>query len=286
MSTDWTSTPSINTPSSGISIDWTNTSWDLMSPLAMPDTSHSQELLELTHVVSSGPDHQSEQYHGPLSLLSLLRDTDDLLLSMLHNIKRERSDNLAEMELLTSARSGIQLLITDCRTPTAATDADRGSSQPVPLSILLKATMGPYFEHVNPLFPAWTQCGFQRLIHASHEEHDDPWLSSIRDVAAKSMILLTLTAMMPSQSCGSLGIDEMDSTIHTLVADLSRAINMLELFMSPRLANIQALVSMVSTIFRPPSISLKLLGHQLIISLIVERHESPRYIWEMTMFVV
>lgn len=272
ISMDWTSPPSgIMDPNNGILIDWNQTPWDLVSPPAMTETgsNSNQGLLGNGHgnglgnghgngqVARSCSDRRPEQYHGPLSLPSLRHDTDELLRKMLDEVRRDRPESVQELESLALARIGLQRLTAEQGTPASAAEEDVGLINTTPLVSLpdlLDAAVGPYFEHVNPLFPVWTEYRFRELMDTSNADRDDAPRCLVRRVSARSLVLLTLTAWSPSQSCGPLGADEIDSSIRSLVAETRGAMTKLELLMSPRLTNVQALVAMVSLVRVAPPI--------------------------------
>jgi len=110
----------------------------------------------------------------------------------------------------------------------------------------------PYFENINPAFPVWTKEEFRLLVKMSQESEN-----VIQDrayvVSCNNLILLTLgpsslqTCAMnnfasdPLRKAVSIDLDIAKS----LITNAKRSITNIELLLSPRLLNLQALLSLV-----------------------------------------
>jgi len=127
-----------------------------------------------------------------------------------------------------------------------------GSPPTSPPLLMLEAVMDPYFDNINPSFPIWTKEEFRLLVKTSQEsEHVVEDRAYI--VSCNNLILLTLGprslqscamnnfASDPRRKADSIDLD----IVKSLVTNAKRSITNIELLLSPRLLNLQALLSLV-----------------------------------------
>ncbi|KAI1099373.1 fungal-specific transcription factor domain-containing protein [Jackrogersella minutella] len=186
----------------------------------------------------------SERYFYPTSLESLLYNIRDSILKPLVDDGPE-NQNVRDSVHLAQQKFDIvisreEVIIKNGILPTAP-----------PISIL-KAMVEPYFSTINPHFPIWTKESFMRnvtpLQETNSSEHD---LGRI--ICSNNLILITLAAnsshpprpdkSMRSKSARCSSSIDLDLT-KGFLANAKRAIEHAELLLSPRLINIQALLSL------------------------------------------
>ena len=125
-----------------------------------------------------------------------------------------------------------------------------GSVPTPPPFLILDAMVEPYFNSINPHFPIWTAQSFKRMATAlRHSVADEQDLASI--VSCNNMILMCLTASSASSRRG-LGVRERNKTssidsdlITGFLRNAERAFDNIGQFLSSRLINVQALLSLV-----------------------------------------
>ncbi|KAI4860984.1 hypothetical protein F4820DRAFT_435196 [Hypoxylon rubiginosum] len=199
----------------------------------------------LGHFLRSHDVEGSERYFNPTSLESLMYDIRDLFLEPLVNGGSE-SQSVRECALLAQHKLDDLVYRND--------EIVRNGAPPTapPISIL-KAMIEPYFATVNPHFPIWTEESFMRIATALQEtNHVNQDLGLV--VCSNNLILMTLAANLsqpPShqdksrefrlaRNGSSINLDLMNG----FLANAKRAIEYAELLLSPRLVNVQALLSL------------------------------------------
>ncbi|KAI5868188.1 hypothetical protein GGS23DRAFT_544457 [Durotheca rogersii] len=187
----------------------------------------------------------SERYFGPTSLESLLHDMDGRVLEPLI-IGSSENPTLSECALL--AQHKFDLLVSRDE------EILQNGSLPTgpPLSIL-KAMIEPYFATINPHFPIWSKESFIQHTTALHEL-DSPERDLAQVVCSNNLILMTLAPNSlhppphphkPNPSKAHRGSSTIDLDLTKgFLANAKRAIEHAELLISPRLINVQALLSL------------------------------------------
>jgi hypothetical protein len=137
-----------------------------------------------------------------------------------------------------------------------------GSAPTAPPFSVLEAMIEPYFATINPYFPIWTKEHFIRLATVS-QESDYPDQDRAYVICCNNLILMTLTAnslrsrpgkQVQSKHRRKTSSIDFDLT-RSFLTNAKRAIDNIELLLSPRLINVQALLSLVC--YRPKSIAAK-----------------------------
>lgn len=187
----------------------------------------------------------SERHFDPTSLESLLYDMKDIILEPLVNNELE-NQHIRECALL--AQQKFDLLIS------RQEEIVRSETLPTapPISIL-KAMIEPYFANINPHFPIWTKKSFTQMVTALQESDcSDQDLGRV--VCSNNIILMTLAANLlhlpqsgkPRQARSARNSSSIDLDLtRGFLANAKRAIEHAELLRSPRLINVQALLSLV-----------------------------------------
>jgi hypothetical protein len=184
-------------------------------------------------------------YFGPTSLEALILDFGDLVSNRIDSdVPRLRNANLSIQGRIDSFVN-IQHGTIPSRVVLAPTEP--------PLAIL-EGMIDGYFSNINPQFPIWSKSVFQKMV-ASLREHttcaEDEWASI---VCCNNLILINLTAdavhsvqRRMAQSGSTESFPSMESDlIARFLANSKRAMENLGLI-SPRLINLQALLSLVSS---------------------------------------
>ncbi|KAI1761560.1 fungal-specific transcription factor domain-containing protein [Hypoxylon sp. FL1150] len=188
----------------------------------------------------------SERYFSPTSLESLVYNIRDIFLEPLVN-DESGSQSARECALLAQQKLDDLVLQNE--------EIIRNGAPPTapPISIL-KAMIEPYFATVNPHFPVWTRESFMRIATTLQEtNHTTQDLGLI--VCSNNLILMTLAANLsqppthhqdkPSQSRSTRNGSSIDlDLMNGFLANAKRAIEYAELLLSPRLINVQALLSL------------------------------------------
>ncbi|KAI1776600.1 hypothetical protein F4818DRAFT_354047 [Hypoxylon cercidicola] len=232
---------------------YTNTFATLQSGHTWPTPEETTSILHETevfrrplgHFLRSHDVEGSERYFSPTSLESLMYDIKDLFLVPLINGESEnqsvRQCALLAQHKLVDLVSRNEEIIRNGAPPTAP-----------PISIL-KAMIEPYFVTVNPQLPIWTRESFMRVATALEENslvNQDLGLV----VCSNNLILMTLAANLshasPQQDKSrqsksarigsSINLDLMNG----FLANAKRAVEYAGLLLSPRLINVQALLSL------------------------------------------
>lgn len=202
------------------------------------------------HVVRDAQGY--ERCVGPTSLLSLVHNIDDM--SMPESEGAGSNTAAARESIRELGYSASQTLITNI---------NDGSTIKEPPILILEALIDPYFDSINPNLPIWTRDGFRRLLEASRAD-SSPSNNKPFAICANNMILLTLTARTlhsRARSSSSPSLDAITESIdvelvQSFISNASRAMVQVEQLVSPRLVNVQALLSLVHMpsclIFRAP----------------------------------
>lgn len=185
---------------------------------------------------------RSERYFGPTSLASLTLDIKDII------AERFEAEPYRLSEHAQEAQNKINLLIAQGE---RALPNDGPPPMPPPFAIL-DAMIEPYFAIHNQHFPIWRKEKFieiaNDLRHSASPEREH---ASI--VCCNNLIFITLTANSlrscrgrPTQSNYTCKRSSIDSDIIAgFLANAKRAIEHIELLLSPCLLNLQALLSLV-----------------------------------------
>ena len=185
---------------------------------------------------------RSERYFGPTSLESLMLDMKDIIAGRFGIEPRRLSECAQE------AQSKIDILIGQGEGELLKD----GLPPMIPPFAILDAMIEPYFATNNPHFPIWRKEKFIQMAndlrHSASPEQDH---ASI--ICCNNLILTALTANSlrsrrgrPIQSKHARKRSSIDSDITTgFLANAKRAIERIELLLSPRLINLQALLSLV-----------------------------------------
>lgn len=192
------------------------------------------------HNGTSGP-----RYFGPTCLESLMHDMNTRIIQPLQDSRPEIETMgavvLSAHHKIESLLGRDDELIQNKSTPTSP-----------PYSVL-EAMIEPYFAAINPYFPIWTRGHFVQLALASQRfEGPDQDLAFI--TCSNNLILMTLAAnslrsrsAQQAQSTHKSQSSSVDFDLtRTFLTNAKRAIQNVELLLSPRLINVQALLSLVS----------------------------------------
>ncbi len=185
------------------------------------------------------------RYFGPTCLEFLMHDMDTLVIQPLQD-SRPEIETMGEVVLL--AHHKIECLLG--RDDELIQD---GSAPTSPPYSVLDAMIEPYFAAINPYFPVWSKENFVRLALASqYSEGPDEDYAFV--ICSNNLILMTLAAnsfrsrsarqMQSTHRSRSSSVDS-DLT-RTFLTNAKRAIKNIEPLLSPRLINVQALLSLVS----------------------------------------
>jgi hypothetical protein len=198
-------------------------------------------------------------YHGPSSLLSLLTTATN---SWLDHLKEGRSHGMQtggslkrnlDSTLNEDFSDFVRQKFQDAFQKATANDmldlSNDGQTMVLPPRNLLDALAGPFFEHINHILPVLTKDSFteavNRIYGSQPAKIDVPW-----GLIFNNIILSTL----PIHSGLSSGHGGDSGGRMKMVADLTRpfilnarrALARFDLLLSPRLENVQALISFVS----------------------------------------
>jgi len=186
-----------------------------------------------------------ERYFGSTSLASLVHEMSEFVLRPLSMDEAED----ATSESAATVREKINLLSTEEEHFELPQDGSPPSSPPL---AMLDAMIDSYFAAINCYLPIWSKEHFRQLIDSAYTGK-----AYIQDrahvICFSNMVLLTLTAKSlqsrarsatqstPRQAGSSMDFD----LIKPFLANAKRALQSLELLLSPRLINVQALLSLV-----------------------------------------
>ncbi|KAL8849358.1 MAG: hypothetical protein Q9221_005656 [Calogaya cf. arnoldii] len=183
------------------------------------------------------------RYFGPTCLEFLMHDMDTLVIQPLQN---SRPDIETMGEVVRLAHHKIERLLG--RDDELIQD---GSAPTSPPYSVLEAMIEPYFAAINPYFPVWSKENFvRRALASQYSEGPDEDYAFV--ICSNNLILMTLAAnsfrsrsarqMQSTHRSRSSSVDS-DLT-RTFLANAKRAIKNIELLLSPRLINVQALLSL------------------------------------------
>ncbi|KAK2743553.1 hypothetical protein FQN57_004851 [Myotisia sp. PD_48] len=196
----------------------------------------------------------SERYVGPTSLDSLILDIKDVI------AEHTESENQSLQECAQLAQCKINHLV-GLREEELLKN---GSPPTVPPFAILDAMIEPYFASINRKFPIWTKERFVRMATAlQHSPSPEQDVASI--VCCNNLILMTLTATSLSSRRGkSVHMQKFTRKTSSIDSDLiagfltnaKRAFENIDQIVSPRLINVQALLSLVcSHLYQPFSLA-------------------------------
>ncbi|RYP86962.1 hypothetical protein DL770_004843 [Monosporascus sp. CRB-9-2] len=198
-------------------------------------------------VLTDGGKGISGRYFGPTSLEFVALDIKKLISERYETVtKRER-------ECALRAKRSLDALI------------DRGEERFVDLTgyitppiappfVILDAMIEPYFSTINPYFPIWTRAKFSRMLtslrQSPHSERDRAAI-----ICCNNLILLTMSTnslrlrqRLPRSAEARQQTHEgpsMDSDVTAgLIENVKRAIGSIDALLSPRLIDIQAMLSL------------------------------------------
>ncbi|KAI8288254.1 hypothetical protein K4K60_011302 [Colletotrichum sp. SAR11_57] len=121
-----------------------------------------------------------------------------------------------------------------------------------PPMLIVEALIEPYFESINSHLPIFTREGFRRLMDASRAEAN-PAYNRPFAICANNMVLLTLSAKALHSQAKSTSPSNLEpitesidvELIQSFIGNANRAMVQVEQLLSPRLVNVQALLSLV-----------------------------------------
>ena len=185
-----------------------------------------------------------ERYFGPTSLEALMHQMKTHVIKPLSDTG---SGNQISSECVLLAHHKLDLLIE--REDELIKD---GSAPTAPPFSVLEAMIEPYFATINPYFPIWTKESFTRLATAS-QESGFPDQDRTYIICSNNLILMTLAAnslrYRPAKEVPSRHIRKPSSMdfdlIRSFLTNAKRAIENIDLLLSPRLTSVQALLSLV-----------------------------------------
>ncbi|KAI0889326.1 fungal-specific transcription factor domain-containing protein [Annulohypoxylon maeteangense] len=214
----------------------------------------------LGHFMRGQNAETTERYFEPTSLESLLYSIRDSILEPLV----VESGNQSVRENALVAQQKIDLLVSQ-----EEKSIRNGILPTAPPISILRGMIEPYFSTINPHFPIWTKESFERIATALQTT-----CSSGQDlgriVCSNNLILMTLAANLShpprhsdksSRSKPVRGTSSIDLDLTKgFLANARRAIEHAELLLSPRLINVQALLSLcvVAQEHMPPDVFKKL----------------------------
>ncbi|KAL0942746.1 C6 transcription factor [Colletotrichum truncatum] len=190
------------------------------------------------HIVHDAQGH--ERCVGPSSLLSLIHSIDDLSMPEAEGAGANAA----------TAREKIRELGYNTSQPLFSNVSD-GSAIKEPPMLIVEALIEPYFDSINSHFPIFTREGFCRLMNTSRAE-SNPAFNRPFAICANNMVLLTLSAKAlhsRSKSTSTSNIDRVTESIdveliQSFISNANRAMVQVEQLLSPRLVNVQALLSL------------------------------------------
>lgn len=182
-------------------------------------------------------------HFGSTSLESLLLGITDSIPNLIDSDAQEVNDATVIQNRINS--------FVGSRCPKHLSGAALPTEPPL---VLLECMLEPYFSVINPHFPIWSRDRFQKMVTSLQQEPkclEDEWASI---VCCNNLILIKLTAdsMHFAQRRAAQSGSKESNSVSTMTFDLiagflansKRAIENLGL-LSPRLVNLQALLSLV-----------------------------------------
>ncbi|KAI0900049.1 fungal-specific transcription factor domain-containing protein [Annulohypoxylon nitens] len=199
----------------------------------------------LGHFLRSQNGENTERYFDPTSLESLLYSIRD---SLLEPLVSGGSENQSVRESALLAQQKLDRLLN--REETTIRNGILPTAPPISI---LKAMVEPYFSTINSHFPIWTKESFMEIVAALQEtESSDQDLGRI--VCSNNVILMTLAANLlqppphpdkSSRSRSTRGASSIDLDLTKgFLANARRAIEHADVLLTPRLINVQALLSL------------------------------------------
>lgn len=253
----------------GSNLESTRPSWTCPATSIVPDGSALRE--NVRHGVGRRAfrfTEGCETYSGPTSLHCLILDAQEFILAPMI---RTGVVHKHEAVLFTD-RLGA-LLVTP--PPPARIDDSDDLSPAMPPMAMLEAMIGPYFDQINTTFPLWTRQGLRAQIGVYQAGH------TACAVSANNVILLTLTAKFAqavSQKPPKLSSEQTFSSMESELAgpfatNARRAARNTDRLLTPKLVNIQALLSLVRRAYFPKCASLLF----SCLRAFFEFHSNPRF---------
>ncbi|KAF3808562.1 hypothetical protein GCG54_00006428 [Colletotrichum gloeosporioides] len=190
------------------------------------------------HIVRDAQGH--ERCIGPSSLLSLIHNIDELTIP-----EPEGAGTNA-----AAAREMIKELGYSTGQPLYSSTHDASAIKAPPM-LIVEALIEPYFESINSHLPIFTREGFRRLMDASRAEAN-PACNRPFAICANNMVLLTLSAKALHSQAKSTSPSNLEpitesidvELIQSFISNANRAMVQVEQLLSPRLVNVQALLSL------------------------------------------
>lgn len=201
-----------------------------------------------------------EIYSGPTSLHCLILDAQEFILDPMTRACIVQEHEVAPLKARLEA-----LLVTP---NTLAHGESRDDLPPaMPPMAMFEAMIGPYFEQINPTFPLWTGEGIRAQIALYQPGH------TACAISANNIILLTLTAKFirtaSSKDSHSSPEEQLFSSIENeltgpFITNARRAAKNTDKLLAPKLANIQALLSLVCPIDLQFCLCIRQLFHRIL----------------------
>ena len=200
------------------------------------------------HAFLSNDGRQS--YHGPTSLFSLFKDSqnglDERLKAQLNNGPKRKSS--PDDDMVTHLIESYRIIYTSLALEHPNEMSNDGLPLGLPPRAALEALFEPFFILLNPVLPIFrkeTTTASKQLNYAAPEG-----LAQTAWVLAFTCIIIQILSVRPPQT-GDPNIAKHDgSTLAELLkpflVNSRRALLRMDTFMTPRLINVQALVSFVS----------------------------------------
>jgi hypothetical protein len=186
-----------------------------------------------------------EQHLSPTSLVSLIYEMKESILTPLCDTEaclvnpRGPEAACGRLSLLADEEDQVEF----------SQDGSMPINPPLPI---LQAMVGPYFSTINEYFPIWTREEFCSLMDNNYNPvHQEP--DPVFAICANNLILLTLNAM--TLHCRAKNVSNVFPHWNSLVDksltshflnNAKRAIAHLGPLLTPRLINLQAILSLVS----------------------------------------
>jgi hypothetical protein len=201
----------------------------------------------------------AERYYGSTSLTALVHELDQ-------NSLRHLPSDEYQTPTWGSVRTVRQSIKALSETNDHMINEPDGSTLSRPPLAILEAMIPQFFDSVNTYLPIWSRETFRQLVTSAY--HEQNYVEErAHAICFNNLILLTLTARsnqgqachasQPGSRTAGLAID-LDLT-KPLLENAERAFQNLELLLSPRFTNVQALLSLVSTaLLRVPELNVLL----------------------------
>jgi hypothetical protein len=202
-----------------------------------------------------------EIYHGPSSLLSLLNGARNQWLDSLEKdtthatsrsetLKRTRDSSLDE-DFPSLVQQKFEASFEKAYLSDMLDLSNDGNAMVLPPRGLLDALSRPFFEHVNPIMPVFGKDSFneavQRIYASPHGPIDATWALMFNNVILSTLPIHSGPASEVDRNRTKLAAD----LARPFIVNARRALARLDMLLSPRFENVEALLSFVS--FLPSS---------------------------------